>query len=250
MRSVCEDKGVVRLIEEIKKSNGIAVMTGAGISVPSGIPDFRSANGLYSTKYGDFPSEVMLSHEFFVRFPEEFYAFYKEKMIYENAKPNRAHELVAHLEREGKLLGVITQNIDGLHTAAGNKKVMELHGSVHQNFCVRCKKRFDLGYILRSDGVPKCDACGGIVKPDVVLYGESLNSHTLSQAIATLRRADLLIVIGTSLVVYPAAGLVDEFDGTSALINMGSTSFDGRADITIRRDCDEVCGFILEELEK
>lgn len=236
-----------QLKEAIRTHNRIVVLSGAGISVPSGIPDFRSAHGLYSTKYGNFNAEEIISHDFFLSHVDVFYEFYKSKMLYPSAKPNAMHFLLARLEREGKISLVITQNIDGLHQEAGNKRVCELHGSVHRNHCERCGKFFDLNYITASTGIPVCDDCGGIIKPDVVLYGEMLNNKDLNNAVRALSQADMLIVIGTSLVVYPAAGLCEYFDGdTTAVINKSSTYMDAKADILINDDC----ALVAEWLDK
>lgn len=232
----------------IRNHRSIVVLSGAGISVPSGIPDFRSAHGLYSTKYGKYSAEEIISHDFFMSDVEDFYKFYKSKMIYPDAKPNAMHCLLAHLEKEGKVSLVITQNIDGLHQAAGSENVCELHGTVHRNYCERCGKFFSLEYVLSKDGVPYCDECGGVIKPDVVLYGEMLDEKNLKTAIAALHRADMLIVIGTSLVVYPAAGLVNYFDGdTIALINKSSTYIDSRADILVSEDCALVAEYLAKD---
>ena len=231
---------IQRLKDAIARSNRIVVLTGAGISVPSGIPDFRSATGLYATPFGSYRPEEMISHEFYVLHRKEFYEFYKQKMLYPDAKPNQAHIFLAKLEQQGKLSAVITQNIDGLHQAAGSKRVYELHGSVHRNYCERCRKFYDLDYIIKSDGVPKC-SCGGSIKPDVVLYGEGLDTDILMASINALRQADLFIVIGTSLAVYPAAGLVDYYGGkTKVVINKSSTPYDAYADIVINDDCAKV----------
>lgn len=236
-----------KLKDAVHAHNKIVVLTGAGISVPSGIPDFRSAHGLYSTKYGKFSAEDIISHDVFLSHVDVFYDFYKSKMLYPNAKPNAMHNLLARLEKEGKISLVITQNIDGLHGAAGSKRVCELHGSVHRNHCERCGKFFDLDYIASSNGVPKCDECGGIIKPDVVLYGEMLDSKDLKNAVNALCGADMLIVIGTSLVVYPVAGLCEYFGGdTTVLINKSSTYMDARADILINGDC----ALVAEWLDK
>ncbi|MBO4380633.1 MAG: NAD-dependent protein deacylase [Clostridia bacterium] len=231
---------IQRLKDAIARSNRIVVLTGAGISVPSGIPDFRSATGLYATPFGSYRPEEMISHEFYVLHRKEFYEFYKQKMLYPDAKPNQAHIFLAKLEHQGKLSAVITQNIDGLHQAAGSKRVYELHGAVHRNYCERCRKFYDLDYIIKSDGVPKC-SCGGSIKPDVVLYGEGLDTDILMASINALRQADLFIVIGTSLAVYPAAGLVDYYGGkTKVVINKSSTPYDAYADIVINDDCAKV----------
>lgn len=237
------------LKKAIENSRRIVVLTGAGASVPSGIPDFRSAHGLYATPFGNYPAETVISHDFFLSHPKEFYEFYKSKMIYPSAKPNAMHTLLARLEKEGRIEGVVTQNIDGLHTAAGSKKVYELHGSIERNRCERCHKFFDLDYIIASEGIPHCDECGGIIKPEVVLYGENLDENVLSGAIRAIQRADMLMVIGTSLVVYPAAGLVGYFTGrVTALVNKSSTYFDSQADILINEDCEKVALWLDENL--
>lgn len=226
--------------EAVEKSNYIVFFGGAGVSTESGIPDFRSVDGLYNQKY-KYPPEVMVSHSFYVSRTEEFFDFYKEKMIFKDAKPNQAHIKLAQLEAMGKLKAVVTQNIDGLHQAAGSKEVLELHGSVHRNYCEDCGKFFDLDYILDSNGVPKCDACGGNVKPDVVLYEEGLDSETLTRTIQHISKADMLIIGGTSLAVYPAAGLIDYFKGDYlVVINMAPTPRDKHADIVINKKIGEV----------
>ncbi|MBC2581237.1 NAD-dependent protein deacylase [Clostridium sp. DJ247] len=232
----------------INSSNNIVFFGGAGVSTESSIPDFRSEAGLYKTKDNfSYPPEVMLSHSFFISNTEDFFDFYKKKMIYKNAKPNAAHISLAELERVGKLKAVITQNIDGLHQLAGSKNVFELHGSIHRNYCMKCGKHFDLDYIVSSENiVPKCDECGSTVKPDVVLYEENLNMNVLNKSVEAIRNADVLIVGGTSLVVYPAAGLVDYFNGNKLiLINKSSTSYDNRADIVISDSIGKVLGSIL-----
>ncbi|MBR3600298.1 MAG: NAD-dependent protein deacylase [Lachnospiraceae bacterium] len=226
--------------EAVEKSNYIVFFGGAGVSTESGIPDFRSVDGLYNQKY-KYPPEVMVSHSFYVSRTEEFFDFYKEKMIFKEAKPNQAHIKLAQLEAMGKLKAVVTQNIDGLHQAAGSKEVLELHGSVHRNYCEDCGKFFGLDYILDSKGVPKCDACGGNVKPDVVLYEEGLDSETLTRTIQHISKADMLIIGGTSLAVYPAAGLIDYFKGDYlVVINMAPTPRDKHADIVINKKIGEV----------
>lgn len=237
-----------KLKETIRTHRNIVVLSGAGISVPSGIPDFRSASGLYSTRVGKYSAEEIISHDFFVCNPNEFYDFYKEKMIYTDAKPNDMHKYLAILEKEGRLKCVVTQNIDGLHYDAGSKRVEELHGSIRRNRCENCHKFFDLDYILSVDGVPVCDECGGIIKPEVTLYGEMLDSRVLQNAVRAIECADMFIVIGTSLVVYPAAGLINYFSGdVIALINKSSTYVDDRADILIRQDCQEVAKYLLSK---
>lgn len=220
------------LKEVISKSNNIVFFGGAGVSTESGIPDFRSVDGLYSTKY-KYPPEMMISHSFFRSNTEEFFDFYINKMIFLDAKPNNAHKKLADLEREGKLKAIITQNIDGLHHAAGSKNILELHGSVHRNYCMKCGKFHDLNFIINSKGIPKCK-CGGIVKPDVVLYEESLKNDVIKKSIDFIEKADVLIIGGTSLVVYPAAGLINYFNGSKlVLINKSSTPMDKRADLVI-----------------
>lgn len=206
---------------------------GAGVSTESGIPDFRSADGLYNQKY-DYPPETIISHSFFLQDPEEFYRFYKEKMLYLDAGPNAAHRKLAELEEMGRLAAVVTQNIDGLHQAAGSKKVYELHGSVHRNYCMKCRKFFTANYIKKVEGVPRCDVCGGVVKPDVVLYEEALDSSTVEGAVEVIANADLLLVGGTSLAVYPAAGLINYYARDRlVLINKTPTPYDGRANLIL-----------------
>ena len=213
----------------IDESKHIVFFGGAGVSTESGIPDFRSVDGLYHQKY-DYPPETMLSHDFFVRHPEEFFRFYRDKMLPLEAKPNAAHQKLAQLEQAGKLLAIITQNIDGLHQKAGSKTVYELHGSVHRNYCTLCGKFYDAEFMRSTQGIPRCN-CGGIIKPDVVLYGESLDSRVMAGAAQAIDRADLLIVGGTSLVVYPAAGFVANYRGGKlVLINRDPTPYDNRAD--------------------
>lgn len=212
---------------------------GAGVSTESGIPDFRSTDGLYNQEYA-YPPEVILSHTFFERNTAEFYRFYQKKMLYLDAKPNACHIKLAELERAGHLRSVVTQNIDGLHQAAGSKRVLELHGSVHRNYCERCGKFYDAAYMKQAAGVPRC-SCGGVIKPDVVLYEEGLSSQTLYDSIRDISEADLLIVGGTSLVVYPAAGLIDYYQGHRlVLVNMSATPADKRADLVIREPIGQV----------
>ena len=223
---------VEQIAEVIKNSNNIVFFGGAGVSTESGIPDFRSVDGLYNQKY-DYPPETILSHTFYRRKTAEFYRFYRDKMICKDAKPNVIHNVLAKLEKEGKVKAVITQNIDGLHQLAGSKEVLELHGSVHRNYCEECGKFFDADYILESKDIPKCDAigCFGGVKPDVVLYEEGLDDETLRKSIEYIRNADVLIVGGTSLAVYPAAGLIDYYRGNKLiLINKSATPRDSVAD--------------------
>ena len=236
---------IAALQQMIDTSKRIVFFGGAGVSTESGIPDFRSVDGLYNQKY-KFPPETILSHSFFQSETEEFYRFYQEKMLELDAKPNAAHLKLAELEQAGKLSAVITQNIDGLHQAAGSKRVYELHGSVHRNYCQRCGKLFDARYILESpDPVPVCDACGGRIKPDVVLYEEGLDDQTMRDAIYYISHADMLIIGGTSLAVYPAAGLIDYYRGNKlVLINKSATPMDSRADLVIQDGLGAVFGRI------
>ena len=216
----------------MQESERVVFFGGAGVSTESGIPDFRSTDGLYNQQY-DYPPEVILSHTFFMRWPEEFFRFYRDKMLAPSAKPNKAHRALAKLEEQGKLTAVITQNIDGLHQMAGSKKVLELHGSVHRNYCMRCHKFHSMEEILHSEGVPRC-SCGGIIKPDVVLYEEGLDQQVLQESVDQIRRADMLIIGGTSLTVYPAAGLLDYYTGNRlVLINKTATARDGLANLVI-----------------
>lgn len=239
---------IERLKEIIDESSNIVFFGGAGVSTESNIPDFRSESGLYKTKDNcSYSPEVMLSHRFFMKHTEEFYDFYKTKMIYKEAKPNNAHITLAKLEHMGKLKAVITQNIDGLHQMAGSKNVLELHGSILRNYCMKCGKKFDLNHVINSkNGVPHCDSCGAIVKPDVVLYEEELNSDVLERAIKHIQKADTLIIGGTSLVVYPAAGLIQYFSGKNlVLINKNATSYDDRADLVINENIGNVLKSVL-----
>ena len=229
--------------ELIAASNNIVFFGGAGVSTESGIPDFRSVDGLYNQKY-DYPPETILSHSFFVRYPEEFYRFYRDKMLCLDAKPNVTHQTLARLEQEGKLKAVITQNIDGLHQLAGSRTVYELHGSVHRNYCTKCGKFFGVEAIVNSTGVPKCD-CGGIIKPDVVLYEEPLDGDCVSGAVNAIANADVLIVGGTSLTVYPASGLIRYYKGNKlVLINKSATDYDYSADLLINDSLGKVFGEI------
>ena len=217
----------------VREARRIVFFGGAGVSTESGIPDFRGVDGLYRQKYA-YPPETILSHEFFMRRTEEFYRFYRDKILVEGAKPNAAHLKLAQWEKEGKLLAVVTQNIDGLHQAAGSRKVFELHGSVLLNSCMDCGKFYDVDFIRRSSGVPKC-SCGCTIKPDVVLYGESLDQDCIMGALHAIASADLLIVGGTSLSVYPAAGLIDDYRGNRlVLVNKTETPRDSRADLILR----------------
>lgn len=215
-------------------SSNIVFFGGAGVSTESGIPDFRSVDGLYNQEY-DYPPETIISHSFYRSNPEEFYRFYRNKMLCLDAEPNQAHKKLAELEVQGKLKGIVTQNIDGLHQKAGSKKVLELHGSVHRNYCTRCGKFFDAEYILNADGVPRCNDCSGIIKPDVVLYEESLDQGIMQEAVRLISEADVLIIGGTSLVVYPAAGLINYYRGSKLiLINKSATGMDSSADLLIQ----------------
>ena len=230
-----------QLRQWIESSDNIVFFGGAGVSTESNIPDFRSVDGLYNQEY-DYPPETILSHTFFMRKPEEFFRFYRNKMIFKDAEPNKAHLALAKLEAQGKLKAVITQNIDGLHQKAGNKEVLELHGSVLRNRCMQCHQFFSLEDILARDGVPHCD-CGGIIKPEVVLYEEGLDSYLLEKAVSYIRNADMLIIGGTSLAVYPAAGLIDYYQGDRlVLINRDSTGRDRQADLVIREPIGQVLG--------
>ena len=223
----------------IDESSRIVFFGGAGVSTESGIPDFRSPDGLYNQKY-DVPPETMLSHSYFERHPEDFFRFHREKMICTWAKPNAAHLKLAEMEHAGKLTAVVTQNIDGLHQAAGSKTVYELHGSVLRNYCMKCGKMFGVDFILNSEGIPRCE-CGGMVKPDVVLYEESLDDETVNGALRAIMDADMLIIGGTSLTVYPAAGFINYFRGDRlVLINRDATQFDSRAKLVLHEKVGEV----------
>ena len=224
-----------KLQEIIENSKNIVFFGGAGVSTESGIPDFRSVDGLYSQKY-KYPPEEMLSHEFFLTHAEEFYDFYRNKMLHLDAKPNKAHFALAELEQAGRLRAVITQNVDGLHQAAGSRTVLELHGSVHRNYCGKCHRQYGVETITESAGVPKC-GCGGTIRPDVVLYGESLDNDVLSSSAGYVSKADVLIIGGTSLAVYPAAGLIRYFKGSKlVLINKTATPMDERAGLILRQN--------------
>lgn len=226
---------VETLSEYIKECNRIVFFGGAGVSTESGIPDFRSVDGLYHQKY-DYPPETILSHTFYLKRTKEFYDFYRDKMLYLSAKPNAAHRRLAKWEQEGKLSAVITQNIDGLHQQAGSKKVLELHGSVLRNYCSVCGKFHDVNAIIDSEDVPKCE-CGGVIKPDVVLYEEGLDQGILNESVQSIREADMLIIGGTSLAVYPAAGLIDYFNGKYlVVVNRSKTGRDSMADLAITGD--------------
>ena len=227
----------------IRESSRIVFFGGAGVSTESGIPDFRGVDGLYRQKYA-YPPEEILSHGFFIRHPDEFYRFYREKILITDAQPNPAHLKLAELEREGKLTAVVTQNIDGLHQKAGSKNVLELHGSIHRNYCTRCHKFYTAEQLAEMPGVPHCD-CGGIIKPDVVLYGEGLDEDVVRRAMSAIMQADMLIIGGTSLSVYPAASYVDLYNGHKlVLINKSATPRDGIADLIIR----EPIGKVMSEV--
>lgn len=239
-------ENIKKLKEEIKNSNNIVVFSGAGLSTNSGIPDFRSADGLYNQKlrYRVRPEEI-ISHSFFMQYPEDFYSFYFDKMIYPDAKPNAAHRYFAALEESGKRVTVITQNIDNLHQEAGSRNVIELHGSVKRNYCMKCHRFYPLDRIYKQK-IPYC-TCGGIIKPDVVLYEESLKEADITAALAAISECDMLIVVGTSLTVYPAAGFIRYYRGSRlVLLNKSETPYDSQADIVIHADIQQV----IEELEK
>ena len=234
------EEKITILKEWIENSNNIVFFGGAGVSTESGIPDFRSVDGLYNQKY-DYPPETILSHTFFWRKTEEFYRFYRDKMIIDNVKPNAAHLKLAEWEEQGKLKAVITQNIDGLHQLAGSKEVMELHGSVHRNYCDKCHAFYGIDVIIGCEGVPKCPVCGGVIKPDVVLYEEGLDDVTISKSIQYIANADILIIGGTSLAVWPAAGLIDYYRGDKlVLINKSQTQRETRANLVIEGKIGEV----------
>lgn len=235
-----------KLKKIIDKSNYIVFFGGAGVSTESGVPDFRSVDGLYNQKY-KYPPETILSHSFFMKKPEDFYDFYKEKMLIHGVLPNNAHKALAKLEQMDKLKAIITQNIDGLHQAAGSRNVYELHGSVHRNHCMKCGKFYDFEYIYNSEGVPRCN-CGGMIKPDVVLYEEGLDENTVNESVRHISNADTLIIGGTSLAVYPAAGLLRYFRGnTLVLINKSSTAMDSNADLVINDSIGEVFNKVILE---
>lgn len=236
------DEKIRELAEIIKNSDNIVFFGGAGVSTASGVPDFRSSDGLYSKKLNrNFTPEQAVSHSFFVEHTDEFYDFYKKNLIYPEAKPNECHIALAELEKMGKLKAVVTQNIDGLHQAAGSKKVYELHGSVLRNYCMECHHFYDVEHILEAESVPVCPECGGVVKPDVVLYEEGLDSEVISGAVNAIANADVLIIGGTSLIVYPAAGFIDYFRGSKiVLINKSQTMADKKADLLINDDIAKV----------
>ncbi len=238
------DGKIEKLQRLIDGSERIVFFGGAGVSTESGIPDFRSVDGLYNQKY-DYPPEEILSHSFFERYPDEFYRFYRDKLIVRGAQPNAAHKYLAGLEARGKLRAVITQNIDGLHQAAGSRNVLELHGTLLKNYCVKCGRRFDADYVQNASETPRCDKCGGIVRPDIVLYEEGLDSDVLTRSVTEISRADMLIIGGTSLAVYPAAGLIHYFRGRHlVLINKSPTPMDSMAELVIA----EKIGQVFSEL--
>ena len=234
-----EERKIEELQRLIDTHENIVFFGGAGVSTESGIPDFRSVDGLYHQKY-DVPPETILSHSFFLSHPDEFYKFYRDKMLCDTAKPNAAHLKLAELEKAGKLKAVITQNIDNLHQMAGSQKVLELHGSIHRNYCMRCKKQYSARFVKESKGIPTCD-CGGTIRPDVVLYEEGLDNQIIQKSIRAISEADMLIIGGTSLVVYPAAGFIDYFHGKYlVLINKDATARDVGATLTIHEPIGEV----------
>lgn len=241
-------KDTEQKINELQKildqSSHIVFFTGAGVSTDSGIPDFRSRDGLYNQKY-DLPPEEIISHHYFEEHPEEFFRFYRDKMLHLGAKPNCVHKFIAECEKKHRSLGVVTQNIDGLHQMAGSEHVYELHGSVLRNYCENCSAFYPASYILESTGVPRCPKCGGIIKPDVVLYEEGLSEAVLNGAVAVIQSADVLIVLGTSLVVYPAAGLLRYFGGKHlVLINRDATPYDSAADLVINDTFDHIFPYL------
>ncbi len=241
----------IELLTDILKNAGsIVFFGGAGMSTESGIPDFRSENGLYMTSDGSqYSPETMLSHSFFISHTDEFFNYYKTKMICKEAKPNAGHLALAKLEESGKLKAVVTQNIDGLHQLAGSKNVYELHGSVHRNYCTKCRTFYDLDYIVNTKGTPRCDKCSSVVKPDVVLYEEALDDDVVSGAVNAIRKADVLVIGGTSLVVYPAAGLIDYFRGRKLiLINKSPTPYDSRADLVINASVGKVLETVVKSI--
>lgn len=233
------DEKILRLRQMLRESDNIVFFGGAGVSTESGIPDFRSVDGLYNQKW-KYPPETILSHSFFERNPEEYYRFHREKLVIDGVKPNRAHTRLAELEAEGRLKAVITQNIDGLHQAAGSKNVLELHGSILRAYCARCRKPFPAELMNKGTGVPRC-GCGGVIRPDIVLYEEPLDDETVDKAVRYIRAADVLIIGGTSLNVYPAAGLIRYYRGSKlVLINLSETPYDSYADLIIHEKIGEV----------
>lgn len=242
------DENILKLKKLVSESSNIVFFGGAGVSTESGIPDFRSEQGIYNTvKNFGYPPEQILSHSFFMKNPEKFYDFYRSTMIYESAKPNLAHLGLAKLEKQGKLKAIVTQNIDGLHQLAGSKTVYELHGSIHRNYCMKCGKFYPLSTITESKGVPQCKECGGIIKPDVVLYEEGLDEEIINNSIKAIKKADMLIVGGTSLNVYPAASFVNYYDGNKLiLINKSKIPYDRYADLLIHDSIGKVFNEIIE----
>lgn len=242
------DENILKLKKLVSESSNIVFFGGAGVSTESGIPDFRSEQGIYNTvKNFGYPPEQILLHSFFMKNPEKFYDFYRSTMIYENAKPNLAHLGLAKLEKQGKLKAIVTQNIDGLHQLAGSKTVYELHGSIHRNYCMKCGKFYPLSTITESKGVPQCKECGGTIKPDVVLYEEGLDEEIINNSIKAIKKADMLIVGGTSLNVYPAASFVNYYDGNKLiLINKSKTPYDRYADLLIHDSIGKVFNEIIE----
>ena len=237
------DENIQKLKKLVDESDNIVFFGGAGVSTESGIPDFRSVDGLYNQKWR-FPPETILSHSFFERNPEEYYRFHREKLVIENVRPNRAHLRLAELEREGKLRAVVTQNIDGLHQAAGSKNVLELHGSILRAYCSRCRKPYPADEMNNGQGLPRC-SCGGVIRPDIVLYEEPLDEDIMSSAINYIKNADVLIIGGTSLNVYPAAGLINYYKGDKlVLVNLSETPYDRYSDLVIHRKIGEVFGQI------
>lgn len=241
------DDKIKRFVDMINTSDNIVFFGGAGVSTESGIPDFRSTDGLYNQHY-DYPPERILSHSFFLYETKEFYRFYRDKLIHPDAKPSMTHLALAKLEEEGKLKAIITQNIDGLHQMAGSKNVIELHGTVHRNYCPGCGNVYDIEYVMESEGIPKC-SCGRNIRPDVVLYEEGLKEEDVKAAIDYISNADILIVGGTSLVVYPAAGLIDYYKGDKLiLVNKSATAFDTRADLLINDSLGKVFGALYDDV--
>ncbi len=239
-KGVMMSEAIERLKELIETTDNIVFFGGAGVSTESGIPDFRSQDGLYNQKY-KYPPEQIVSHTFLTRKPQEFFEFYKDRMIYQDAKPNKAHLKLAQWEKEGKLKAVITQNIDGLHQAAGSKNVLELHGSTLRNYCLKCGKRYDIDYVINSkETIPYCE-CGGMVRPDVVLYEEGLDMDVIESAVSYIKNADVLIIGGTSLAVYPAAGLIDYYTGDKlVVVNKSATPRDSQADLVVQGSIGEI----------
>ena len=240
MSELNREEKIEIFLDMVEKSENIVFFGGAGVSTESGIPDFRSVDGLYNQKY-DYPPETILSHTFYRRNTEEFYRFYRNKMLCLTAQPNMAHQKLAELEAAGKVRAVVTQNIDGLHQLAGSQKVLELHGSVHRNYCESCHQLYDAEYMLQSTGVPHCEKCGGDIKPDVVLYEEGLDNKTIQEAVYYIANADVLIIGGTSLAVYPAAGLIDYYQGDKlVLVNKSATPRDAIANLVLQESIGEL----------